>query len=67
MPEVRCCYRLPNPETAGCATMEKLKEAARLYPHLRPCPRHKGANGTWNWTYRKYCEGCPEAIRRNTV
>jgi hypothetical protein len=58
---VKCRFRLPNPEAAGYATLEKLKEAAGLYPHLRPCPRHKGENGTWDWVYRNRCDGCPEA------
>ena len=80
MSEVRCRHRLPNPEAAGyCdkldpetgevikSAMDALKEAARRSPDLRPCPLHKGTRGTWHWIERKWCEKCPEAIRRNTA
>lgn len=63
MPEIRCKYRLPSPAAAGCTTLEVLKEQAAKYPHLRPCPKHAGENGSWNWTYRQYCERCPDAVR----
>ena len=62
MPELRCRHRLPSPEVAGYTTLEKLKEIARQYPHLRPCPLHKGDRGSWHWIERTRCEGCPEAV-----
>ena len=62
MAEIRCKYRLPNPETAGAADMETLKAWAKRSPHMRPCPLRKGSKGTWDWTYRKYCEKCPNAV-----
>lgn len=63
MSEIRCKYRLPSPAVAGYTTLEALKEHAAASPHLRPCPMHKGSKGTWDWTYRKYCEKCPNAVR----
>lgn len=60
--EPRCRHRLPNPETAGATTWEALKQAAAQHPHLRPCPLHKGSQGTWNWINKKACEQCPEVF-----
>ena len=72
MPDaIHCRHRLPSPETAGFCdvtdaetgevrlALDSLKAAAARSPHLR-C---KGKLGTWNWTYRKYCETCPDAVR----
>ena len=79
MPKARCRHRLPSPAVAGAGdivdretgevlrlAVDVLRDWAAQWPHLRPCPRHKGSKGTWDWTYRNYCENCPEAIRRNT-
>ena len=35
----RCRHALPSPELAGAASWELLKEWARRYPDLRPCPK----------------------------
>lgn len=62
-----CRHRLPSPELAGRKTWEQLREDAKRYPHLRPCPRCKGSRGTWNWIYRKDCAGCPDAVKKETA
>lgn len=62
MPEARCHYRLPKPETASYATLEALKAAAVRSPHLRPCPLHRGSHGTWNWIDRTWCAECENAV-----
>ena len=54
----RCRHALPSPELAGAASWELLKEWARRYPDLRPCPRQTGSKGTWNWVSRTLCERC---------
>lgn len=54
----KCRIALPSPEAAGFTTKERLLQAAKAYPHLRPCPRHKGAQGTWNWVSITLCEKC---------
>lgn len=59
-PTTRCRHRLPDPATAGYATVEALLAAAERSPDLRPCPRHKGSHGTWNWIARTLCESCPD-------
>ncbi len=51
-PDIRCRHRLPSPELAGyCDIIEpdtgevvsrgwdRLREAARRHPEIRPCPR----------------------------
>lgn len=73
---LRCSIRLPSPEVAGCCDVvnwetgevmkdarEVLLECAERWPHLRPCPRHKGSRGTWNWIERTSCETCSRAVR----
>ncbi|WP_165177395.1 hypothetical protein [Desulfovibrio sp. ZJ369] len=79
MTVLRCRHLLPNPETAGYCdridpdtgevikAWDALREAARRSPDLRPCPRHKGSRGTWNWIYRKDCAGCPDAVKKETA
>lgn len=62
-PILRCRHRLPSPELAGHSTWEGLREASLRSPDLRPCPRHKGSRGTWNWIYRETCRKCPDAVR----
>ena len=72
----RCKSRLLSPETAGFCDivnpetgevfktgLESLREAALRSPHLRPCPKHKGSRGTWNWIERTWCEKCPAALK----
>lgn len=72
---IRCRHRLPSPEVAGFCDVvnpetgevvisagDALKDAAARSPHMRPCPRCKGSQGTWNWTERRYCERCPDAV-----
>lgn len=61
-PRLRCRHRLPSSELAGYTTWDGLYEAARRSPDLRPCPRHKGSRGTWNWIYRETCRKCPDAV-----
>lgn len=56
----RCRHRLPDPATAGYTTLEALRAAAARSPDLRPCPRHTGSQGTWNWIERKHCQRCPD-------
>lgn len=51
--EIRCRFPLPSPQAAGYDTKEGLIEAARTYPHLRPCYKNK-----WEWIVRKKCERC---------
>lgn len=55
MPDPRCPHRLPPGNYAGYGSREDLAEAARKYPHLRPCALHD-----WHWIYRTSCEFCPE-------
>ena len=50
---LHCRHRLPTPQAAGYDTKEGLIEAARTYPHLRPCYKKK-----WEWIVRKKCERC---------
>lgn len=52
----RCKVKLPSPEVAGYATKETLLKFVKEYPHLRPCPKLKTANGHWEWIYRSHCE-----------
>jgi len=59
---IRCQHRLPGPEAAGYVSVEKLREAAEQAPHLRPCPRHRGTYGSWNWIDRKHCAKCPHRV-----
>lgn len=72
---LRCRHRLPGPEAAGyCDRVDSetgevirsgwdaLREAAKRHPELRPCPRHRGRRGTWNWIYRATCAKCPDAV-----
>lgn len=61
MPDIRCRYRLPLSAAAGFTTLDKLKEVAAGYPHLRPCPLRRGEKGTWLWIKREACVGCVEA------
>ncbi len=63
-PTLVCRHRLPAPERAGCATLDALRARAKRYPHLRPCPRRKGARGSWQWIERARCATCPEARAR---
>ena len=62
---IRCKHRLPSPEVAGAQTWDMLKKWAAQSPHLRPCPKHKGPLGTWNWIHRTKCEKCPDAVLDN--
>ena len=54
---IRCRHRIPSPEAAGYQTLEGLKEAARRYPHLRPCPK-QGCH----WLYRTACAKCGDKL-----
>ncbi|WCB45184.1 hypothetical protein [Nitratidesulfovibrio vulgaris] len=58
-----CCPS--TPEEAGAITVEHLKRLARQYPHLRPCPRHRGSRGTMQWIDRKACASCPRREARH--
>lgn len=55
--EIRCRHRLPSPELAGFTTLERLREAAARYPHLRPCPKYG-----WSWLYRTACAKCRDRV-----
>lgn len=56
---LECKHSLPDPGKAGALSWEALRQWAKQYPSLRPCPRVN-----WNWTYRSRCEKCPDAIRK---
>lgn len=60
--EKRCRHRLRRPEDAGHTSWDALREAAAEHPDLRPCPRHLGSKGTWQWIYRSTCNHCPDAV-----
>lgn len=47
-----------SPEEAGYTTKDRLLKAAREYPELRPCPKHRGERGTMQWVYRESCKKC---------
>lgn len=64
---IHCRHRLPTPETTGAVSWDVVKAWAALYPHLRPCPRQKGARGTWDWVYRDICGKCPERKAENAL
>ena len=76
MSGVRCRIRLPSPESSGIGdridpetgeviemALDRLKRIAVECPDLRPCPKHKGSKGTWNWIERKACNRCENAVR----
>ncbi len=76
---IRCRHRLPSPELAGyCDIIEpdtgevvsrgwdRLREAARRHPEIRPCLRCKGKYGSWHWIERRYCMRCPDAVRSDS-
>lgn len=76
---LRCRHRLPSPEAAGyCDRLDQLtgevvsgwdalREAARRHPDVRPCPRHRGSRGTWNWIERMACARCPDAVEEDAA
>lgn len=51
-----CCPK--TPQEAGASSVAQLKDMATRYPHLRPCPRHRGTQGTMMWINRKHCSSC---------
>lgn len=70
-----CRVRLPKPELAGyCDTvdpktgevlvlaMDRLKDAAAQYPHLRPCHKEKMPGGDWAWVEKKGCVKCMDYV-----
>ncbi|MFI3272336.1 MAG: hypothetical protein R3Y11_09600 [Pseudomonadota bacterium] len=53
---------MPSPEAVGFTTKAGLLAAAKRSPHLRPCPKHRGTFGTWNWVYVTLCDRCKNKI-----
>ncbi len=48
-----------TPQEAGATTKDVLLTMAREYPHLRPCPKKRGSQGTMDWIARTACATCP--------
>ena len=46
----RCPFHLTDPAQAGYVSWDRLGEAARSYPHLKPCGKEE-----WNWIDRSEC------------
>ena len=81
MPDIRCRHPFSwdKPELAGCDSVDRLKEMAEQYPHLRPCwatqqrkyqdARKAGKNPaeseepTYDWVEKTSCRRCREAVR----
>ena len=56
----RCPYRITDPAQAGYVSWDRLAEAARAFPHLKPCGREAFA-----WIDRQECNFCPEGLREH--